>query len=101
VSSASLTALPEDEYSALSTQFESITKDWTPEGCYRIAWLAQLTLVAGVVAATLLQFVGALYVREYAKGLWMKELREEGRMIAVENGMPMILEESDDAREIF
>lgn len=62
--------------------------------------MALLTPAAGVVAATLLQFVGALYVREYAKGLWVKELREEGRMIAVENGiMPMVLEESDDTRE--
>jgi hypothetical protein len=102
VSSASLHALPEDEYSALSTQFESITKDWTPEGCSRIVWLAQLTSAAGVVAATLLQFVGALYVREYAKGLWVEELREEGRMIAVESGiMPIVLEESDDTREKF
>lgn len=64
--------------------------------------MAQLTSAAGVVAATLLQFVGALYVREYAKGLWVEELREEGRMIAVESGiMPIVLEESDDTREKF
>ena len=41
--------------------------------------LAQWTLAAGVVAGTLLQFVGALYVREFAKGLWVKEIREEER----------------------
>jgi hypothetical protein len=43
----------------------------------RIVTLAQWTLAAGVVAGTLLQFVGALYVREYAKGLRLKEIREE------------------------
>jgi hypothetical protein len=30
-----------------------------------------------VVAATLLQFVGALCVRGYAKSLWMREIRDE------------------------
>jgi len=39
--------------------------------------LAQITLAAGVVAATLLQFVGALCVREYARNLWLKEVRED------------------------
>ena len=43
----------------------------------RIVTLAQWTLAAGVVAGTLLQFVGALYVREYARGLWVREIREE------------------------
>jgi hypothetical protein len=43
--------------------------------------LAQWTLAAGVVAGTLLQFVGALYVREFAKGVWVREMREEERMI--------------------
>jgi len=39
----------------------------------RIVRLAQLTMAAGIVAATLLQFVGALCVREYAKSLWRRE----------------------------
>ena len=43
----------------------------------RIVTLAQWTLAAGVVAGTLLQFVGALYVRGFAKALWVKECREE------------------------
>lgn len=69
--------------------------------------LAQITLAAGVVAATLLQFVGALYVRGYAKALWMKELREEARVVACEERrilslcverdgrMPIIFEEEE------
>ena len=36
----------------------------------------QLTLAAGVLAATVLQFVGALCVREYARALWVRELLE-------------------------
>lgn len=47
----------------------------------RIVTLVQWTLAASVVAGTLLQFVGALYVREYAKGLWVREIREEERVI--------------------
>lgn len=47
----------------------------------RIVSLAQWTLVAGVVAGTLLQFVGALYVREFARGLWIREMREEERFL--------------------
>lgn len=46
--------------------------------------LAQLALAAGVVAGAILQFVGALYVREYARELWMREIREEaaaGRVV--------------------
>lgn len=46
--------------------------------------LAQLALAAGVVAGSILQFVGALYVREYARELWMREIREEvaaGRVV--------------------
>jgi len=42
-----------------------------------MVYLAQITLAASVVAATLLQFVGALCVREYAKSLWMREIRDE------------------------
>jgi len=46
-----------------------------------VIWLLQLTLIAGVIAATLLQFVGALWVRDYARGLWVREWRdEESRM---------------------
>jgi hypothetical protein len=37
-------------------------------------------MAAGLVAGTLLQLVGALYVREFAKGLWFREMREEERI---------------------
>lgn len=47
----------------------------------KIVFLAQITLAAGVVAATLLQFVGALCVREYARALWVWEMREEERVV--------------------
>jgi hypothetical protein len=30
-----------------------------------------------VIAGTLLQFVGALYVRAYARACWVREMREE------------------------
>lgn len=43
----------------------------------QIVWLVQLTLAAGVLGATLLQFVGALWVRDYARGLWVREWRDE------------------------
>jgi hypothetical protein len=39
--------------------------------------LAQLALAAGVVASAILQFVGALYVRDYARELWIREIRAE------------------------
>lgn len=48
----------------------------------KIVYLAQITLAASVIAATLLQFVGALCVREYAKSLWMREIRlEESQLL--------------------
>jgi hypothetical protein len=56
---------------------QGIAAEWSEDGCKRIVTLAQFTLAAGCFAATLLQFVGALYVREYAKSIWIRELREE------------------------
>lgn len=47
----------------------------------------QLTLVAGVVAGTLLQFVGALQVREFARCLW----REEWKGVDAENVMGIVV----------
>lgn len=67
-----------------ASQWERLTGTWTPAGCYHIVRLAQLALAAGVVAGAILQFVGALYVREYARELWMREIREEvaaGRVV--------------------
>lgn len=54
-----------------------------------------------MVAGTLLQFVGALYVRKYAKGLWVREVFEEEsfarsverRLILEERGLPGIDED--------
>lgn len=51
-------------------------------------------MAACVVAATLLQFIGALRVREYARSLWDKELREEARLtLCAEQGLPVIFED--------
>ncbi|KAG9237950.1 hypothetical protein BJ875DRAFT_109260 [Amylocarpus encephaloides] len=80
---------PSFEPSAL----ESITTSWSEEGCNRILRLAQLTLAAGCVAATLLQFVGALYVREYARSLWATEVMEEGIYRATLVSERVVLEE--------
>jgi hypothetical protein len=65
--------------------------------------LAELALAAGVIAATLLQFVGALAVREYAKALWLREVRLEMRVVgSVERaslcekrGLPVVYEEEE------
>jgi len=65
--------------------------------------LTQLTLAAGIFAATLLQFVGALQVRLYARSLWVKEIREEERARALliercEGGLAVIFEEDGDEK---
>jgi len=100
--------------SSVSDQWEwsEYTSTWTEEGCLRIVWLAQITLAAGVLAATLLQFVGALCVREYARSLWLREVREEeGRLLAfVERSctfpesrrfLPVIEEEREEGEKLF
>ncbi|KAK2624686.1 hypothetical protein QTJ16_005879 [Diplocarpon rosae] len=51
--------------------------DFSPESCMRTVYLGQLMLGAGVVLATVLQLVGALCVRGYARALWAREMREE------------------------
>jgi len=84
---------------------------WSADSCVRIVTLAQLTCVASVVAATLLQFVGALQVREYARQLWLREMMEEeergivvvgeGRprmSFAEEAGLPVIFEDDEKVR---
>lgn len=54
-------------------------------------------MAAGVIAATLLQFVGALAVREYAKALWMREVREEASVaLSEETGLPVIFEDREE-----
>ncbi|KUJ09280.1 uncharacterized protein LY89DRAFT_598036, partial [Mollisia scopiformis] len=74
-------------------QYQNARRDeWSEEGCIRVVELAQLTLAAGVIAATVLQFVGALCVREYARRLWVKE--EEGVLVDIEGD----LERGEEAR---
>jgi hypothetical protein len=46
---------------------------WSEDGCMKILVLAQWTLAAGVLAATILQFVGAMCVREYGRALGRRE----------------------------
>ncbi|TAQ85969.1 hypothetical protein B7494_g5709 [Chlorociboria aeruginascens] len=110
--SPSLCATPAAQFSAptpeihtpLSASLGDISQNWSEESCMRIVYLAQLTLGAGVVAATLLQFVGALCVREYAKGLWVKEIQDEARVLAAidrtflrdDRGVPFIFELADE-----
>ncbi|KAF8859886.1 hypothetical protein BDZ45DRAFT_781778 [Acephala macrosclerotiorum] len=76
-----LTQTPPSKYT-----IHKFSDGWSEDGCVRVIELAQLTLAAGVIAATVLQFVGALAVREYAKALWVKECREEegSSMLSVE-----------------
>lgn len=45
-----------------------------------------------MLAATLLQFVGALCVRAYARGLWVREMREEEWARAVSEGRVSVSE---------
>jgi len=91
------TTSPTSSEPALPPFFSSIGDNWTPHGCYRIVALAQLTMAAGVIAATLLQFVGALAVREYAKALWMREVREEASVaLSEETGLPVIFEDREE-----
>jgi hypothetical protein len=79
-------------------------ESWSEEACYKMVSLAELAMTAGVIAATLLQFVGALAVREYAKALWMREVRMESRVVgAVERvslsekrGLPVVYEEEGE-----
>lgn len=68
------------------SQWELMTSNWTPAGCYQIVRLTQLALAAGVVAGTVLQFVGALYVRDYARELWIREMREEALAVPAVGG---------------
>ncbi|KAH8816848.1 hypothetical protein F5884DRAFT_777624 [Xylogone sp. PMI_703] len=70
---------------------EVLAHGWSPQGCLRIVRLAQLTLAAGVVAATLMQFVGALYVRDYAKCLWLREVSDD---------IVLMIEEFGDDEEV-
>jgi hypothetical protein len=78
-------------------------ESWSEEACYKMVSLAELAMAAGVIAATLLQFVGALAVREYAKALWMREVRMEIRVmnsgervsLCEKRGLPVVFEEEE------
>jgi len=61
------------------------TQTTPEESCMDLLNLAQLTLLAGLIAATVLQFVGALCVREYAKALWVREwARDDVEVVEVD-----------------
>jgi hypothetical protein len=78
-------------------------ESWSEESCYKMVGLAELAMAAGVIAATMLQFVGALAVREYAKALWLREVRQEHRAVAAvervslceKRGLPIVFEEEE------
>lgn len=55
---------------------------FTPESCLRTLHLGQIMLGAGALVTTLLQLVGALSVRLYARALWLREMREEEAALA-------------------
>lgn len=54
--------------------------------CSRVVLLAQAAMSAGVVAATLLQFIGALSVREYGKRLAVQEMIGSADLVLREKG---------------
>ncbi len=70
---------------------------WSEDGCHRIVKLAQWTLTAGVVAATLLQFVGALCVREYGHAL----ARRDDAKALLEDGEGGVVVMSEGGEELW
>lgn len=56
---------------------KGVNGGWTETGCKRIIYLGYVTAIAGVMVAMGLQVLGALCVRDYAKGLMVKECNEE------------------------
>ncbi|KAK0105250.1 hypothetical protein ONS95_004361 [Cadophora gregata] len=76
--------------------------DFTPESCMRTVYLGQLMLGAGVVVATVLQLVGAMCVRGYARVLWVREMREEEMAAAAQMARLVVLErEGGDGGERY
>ena len=61
---------------------------------------AWLFLAAAVLAAAVLQIVGAVGVRGYAKMLWVKEMREEGRVQGLESGGMFLRTELSGAEKV-
>ncbi|RDW66881.1 hypothetical protein BP5796_09630 [Coleophoma crateriformis] len=89
----------------------SSSSTWNESSCSRVLLLVQLTMVAAVVAGTLLQFVGALQVREFARCLWREDWKsvdaEEIVGIVVvgdrvpyvaqsQSGLPVIFEDAEE-----
>jgi hypothetical protein len=59
-------------------------------------------MAAGVIAGTVLQFVGALFVRDYGRELWIREIRKEtarGRTMRSQRWLPAVQEYADDVIE--
>jgi len=73
---------------------------WSEKQCVDAVWLLQMAMFASVLAATLLQFMGALQVRVYANRLILRD-RMHDVMRNVEEDLatgrlPVILEERED-----
>ncbi|CAD6444206.1 128dd651-2ed3-4341-8248-d2037de41997 [Sclerotinia trifoliorum] len=49
---------------------------WSEKGCKRVMYLGYVTLMGGVMVAMGLQVLGALCVRDYARGLFLAERNE-------------------------
>jgi hypothetical protein len=82
-----------------ASKLERMTSTWTPASCYSLLRLAQLAMAAGVIAGTVLQFVGALFVREYGRDLWIRGIRKEtarGRTMCSRRWLPAVEEYADD-----
>ena len=71
----------------MQAQLEDLAATWTPEGCEKIVKLAQVTLVAAVVAAMVLQVLGAVRVKMYARRLGREEMTERSVAVEVELGV--------------
>lgn len=62
----------------------SSSRQWSEVACRRVVALGCVTLVGGVLAAMGLQVLGALCVRDYARGLFEGEREGEGGAVGVE-----------------
>ncbi|TGO10891.1 hypothetical protein BTUL_0122g00010 [Botrytis tulipae] len=70
------TSIPASSHIASFADFVGRTggdDGWTESGCKKIITLGYITLIAGVMAAMGLQVLGALCVRDYARGLFVNE----------------------------
>jgi len=73
---------------------------WNEKQCVDAVWLLQMAMFASVLAATLMQFMGALQVRVYANRLLIRETMQEVMKSADEERtsgrLPVIFEEREE-----